>query len=365
MTKKLISVVGARPNFMKIAPLERQFAGYPDLKHASVHTGQHYDYTMSDVFFAQLGLSQPVMHLGVGSGGHGAMTGKIMVEFEKACLELKPDLVIVVGDVNSTIAAALVARKLLIPVAHVEAGLRSFDETMPEELNRRLTDCLSNLLFVSEESGMVNLAREGIEMSRSHLVGDIMLETLNMFLPSVLEMKKSMEFGLQEGSFALVTVHRPSNVDEEQPLTELLEVLETIPFPKVFPIHPRTVKKLTEFGLDQRINSITDLKLVSPLSYFDFLSLLHSAKMVLSDSGSIQGEASFFNVPCLVCRENTERPVYVEHGTCTLVGRRKNEIKGLCESIEVGKYKESDGTIRDLSKDVSKKIVEIIHQYLF
>ena len=196
---RIYSVVGARPNFMKIAPLAKAFRNYPSFEMFVVHTGQHYDTMMSDIFFDQLQLPRPYRHLGVGSGGHGEMTGKIMMEFEKVCLEERPDLVIVVGDVNSTIAAALVARKLFIPVAHVESGLRSFDETMPEELNRRLTDCISNLLFVSEPSGMRNLEREGIDMNRAHLVGDIILKTFQMFWPHVAQSKRSGHFGLKRG----------------------------------------------------------------------------------------------------------------------------------------------------------------------
>ena len=234
-------------------PWNAKFRKHDGVEHLIVHTGQHYDKEMSDVFFEQLGLPAPERSLGVGSGGHGEMTGRIMIEFEKACLELRPDLVVVVGDVNSTIAAALVARKLGIPVADVEAGLRSFDETMPEELNRRLTDCLSNLLFVSEPVGMKNLEREGTDMTRAHLVGDIMLETLQDFLPLISERKTWRKFDQQRGSYCVVTIHRPSNVDNPQALTEILDLLELIPFPKIFAIHPRTVKRLQEFGLNDRV----------------------------------------------------------------------------------------------------------------
>ncbi len=270
MDKKIISVVGARPNFMKIAPLERQFQRFNGIRHFSIHTGQHYDKEMSDVFFDQLGLTKPERSLGVGSGGHGEMTGKIMIEFEKVCLEFKPDMVIVVGDVNSTIAAALVARKMFIPVAHVESGLRSFDETMPEELNRRLTDCLSNLLFVSEPAGMENLRNEGIDMKRAHLVGDIMLETLQMFLPKITARRRWEDWSLVPGSFALVTVHRPSNVDTPEAFTEIIELLESIELPTLFPIHPRTAKRAEEFGLMKRIETIKTLRLIPPQPYIDF-----------------------------------------------------------------------------------------------
>jgi UDP-N-acetylglucosamine 2-epimerase (non-hydrolysing) len=364
MTFQVMSVVGARPNFMKIAPLEREFKKYPGIRHFSVHTGQHYDADMSDVFFQQLGLAEPERHLGVGSGGHGEMTGKIMAGIEKVCLQLKPDLVVVVGDVNSTIAAALTARKLLIPVAHVESGLRSFDETMPEELNRRLTDCLSNLMFVSEPAGMENLEREGIDMSRAHLVGDIMLETLEMFLPLVSSIHRWEDFGVSPGSYALVTIHRPSNTDSPEALESIVEILEAIPYPTIFPIHPRTRKRFQEFGLQKKINSISRLKLVNPEPYIGFLSLLSTCAVVLSDSGSVQGEAAFFDVPCLVCRENTERPIYIEQGTCTLVGRNKMLVSDLLHQMEAGSYKKSSDIIRTLGRDVSKKSVKIMASYV-
>jgi UDP-N-acetylglucosamine 2-epimerase (non-hydrolysing) len=361
--KKIVSVVGARPNFMKIAPLEKEFKKYDFVHHITVHTGQHYDKEMSDVFFSQLGLAPPEWHLGVGSGSHGEMTGKIMIEFEKVCQEVEPDMVIVVGDVNSTIAAALVARKIFIPVTHVEAGLRSFDETMPEEHNRRLTDCLSNLLFVSEPSGVENLRRECIDMSRVHLVGDIMLETLQMFLPSIEEKKLWETFEMESGTYALVTLHRPSNVDDPDSLGEVIDILELIPYPIIFPIHPRTVKRLDEFGLNSRIEGIRDLKLVPPQPYIDFLSLLQGSALIFSDSGSVQAEASFFGVPCLVCRENTERPIYLEHGTSALVGRDKQRVKASLERIGTGDYFKSSGLIRQLGNEVALKTANIIVDY--
>ena len=361
---KIVSVVGARPNFMKVAPLARAFGNYDRIDHGIIHTGQHYDKEMSEVFFDQLGLPKPAKDLGVGSGGHGEMTGKIMIEFEKVCLELKPDMVIVVGDVNSTVAASLVARKLFIPVAHVEAGLRSFDETMPEELNRRLTDCLSNLLFVSEPSGVENLRREGIDMGRVHLVGDIMLETLQMFLPEIRSRRRWKDFGLEEGSYALVTLHRPSNVDERQALLEVIEILDLLPYPTIFPIHPRTVKRLEEFGLKDKIDSITNVMLVPPEPYIDFLSLMQGCALIFSDSGSVQSEASFFGVPCLICRENTERPIYLEQGTSALVGRNKKLVKELLAEIEQGAYRQSGPLIKELGADVARKTTGIIADYL-
>jgi UDP-N-acetylglucosamine 2-epimerase (non-hydrolysing) len=361
---RIVSVVGARPNFMKVAPIKRELCKHGRPEHLIVHTGQHYDKIMSDIFFEQLGLSEPDFHLGVGSGGHGEMTGKIMIEFEKVCLEIKPDLVIVVGDVNSTIAASLVARKLFIPVAHVEAGLRSFDETMPEEHNRRLTDHLSNLLFVSEPSGMENLQREGIDMSRALLVGDIMLETLNMFMPEVETQKTWEDFGLEMGNYALITLHRPSNVDTVHGLTELLRIFREIPRPMLFPMHPRTVNRIKEFNLTEEFESIDNLKIVPPAPYIQFLSLMMGSKLLLSDSGSVQAEAAAFDVPCLICRENTERPIYLEKGTSTLIGRDFEKAIECLNKIEQGSYKRSQPHVKNLGKDVASKTVSRILHYL-
>ena len=355
--KRIVSVVGARPNFMKVAPLERELVHYPSIHHMTVHTGQHYDKEMSEVFFEQLGISKPERDLGVGSGRHGEMTGRIMIEFEKACLEIEPDMVVVVGDVNSTIAAALVARKLFIPVSHVEAGLRSFDETMPEELNRRLTDSLSNLLFVSEPSGVRNLEREGTDMSRVHLVGDIMLETLQTFLPAISTRERERDFGLERGTYVLVTLHRPSNVDTAEALEEVVRILEDLPFPTIFPIHPRTLRRLEEFSLADRIRGCSHLRLLPPLPYIDFLSLLQGAAAVLSDSGSVQSEASFFDVPCLICRENTERPIYLEEGTSVLVGRDRDAIRHYLKLVQQRKYKKSSSEVKELGTGVAGKIV--------
>lgn len=361
---KIVSVVGARPNFMKVAPLERELSKYPQIDHILVHTGQHYDKIMSDVFFDQLGLSKPNYHLGVGSGGHGAMTGKIMIEFEQVCQQIEPDLVVVVGDVNSTIAASLVARKLFIPVAHVEAGLRSFDEAMPEEHNRRLTDHLSNLLFVSEPSGMTNLEREGIDMSRAHLVGDIMLETLGLFLPEVEKLERWKDFSLDKGAYCLITLHRPSNVDKKDALVELLKIFREIDYPLIFPIHPRTINRIREFGLNNEFESMKNLMIVPPEPYIHFLSLMSGAKLLLSDSGSVQSESSLFDTPCLICRENTERPIYIEMGVSTLVGRDLNKIRECLNLIADGTYKSTDKRALEYGKDVSQQTISIILDFL-
>lgn len=360
---KIVSVVGARPNFMKVAPLEREFSKYSRLEHLIVHTGQHYDKIMSDIFFDQLGLPEPHLHLGVGSGGHGEMTGKIMIEFEKACLSLKPDLVVVVGDVNSTIAASLVARKLFIPVAHVEAGLRSFDESMPEEHNRRLTDHLSNLLFVSEPSGMENLKREGIRMTRAHLVGDIMLQTLELFRPEIEKLRRWEDFGLKKGEYALITLHRPSNVDSGDALEDLLGIFRKIDCPMLFPMHPRTAHRIKEFGVTDKFDSIKNLKIVPPEPYIQFLSLMEGCYFLISDSGSVQAESSLFDRPCLICRENTERPIYIEKGTSTLVGRDLEKTVDCLDRIKDGSYKLSDNDVKSLGKDVALQIAARIMEF--
>ena len=364
MQKRIVSVVGARPNFMKVAALEREFGNFPDFDHRIVHTGQHYDPEMSDIFFRQLALPTPHWHLGVGSGNHGEMTGRIMIEFEKVCMEAKPDMVVVVGDVNSTIATSLVARKLSIPVAHVEAGLRSFDESMPEELNRRLTDNLSNLLFVSEPSGIENLTREGIDPARMHLVGDIMLETLELFIDTIRARVRWEDFGLRRGAYALVTLHRPSNVDSPEALKEVIDMLRGIGMPSVFPLHPRTMQRITQFDCKAAVESIPDLTLIPPESYIDFLSLLEGSALILSDSGSVQSEASFFNIPCLVCRENTERPIYLEHGTSVLVGRDKDRLRFFLDQIRAGAFSNSDPVVRELGRGVAEKTVQTIGRFL-
>lgn len=364
MEKKIVSVVGARPNFMKIAPIEREIEKYLKLRHVTVHTGQHYDREMSDVFFDQLGLIRPEQHLKVGSGSHGAMTGTIMIEFERVCEEMEPDMVLVVGDVNSSLAASLVARKLLIPVAHIEAGLRSFEESMPEEINRRVIDCISNLLFVSEPVGVENLRREGIEMARVHLVGNIMLETLQMFLPRIRKRRRWEDFHLSHASYALVTIHRAANVDNPHALSEIIDLLESIPYPVIAPLHPRTGKRLEEFGLMLRIDSFPNLKLIPPQPYIDFLSLIEGAALILSDSSSIQSEASFFSVPCLACREITEHPIYAERGAVTLVGRDKQRVNDAVERIKKGYRPTSGDIIRELGQGVAQKIVKIIAETL-
>lgn len=327
---KIINVAGARPNFMKIAPLMEAFAAEPGIDAMLVHTGQHYDEKMSHLFFRELGIPTPDINLGIGSGSHAVQTAEVMKAFETVCLEQKPDSVLVVGDVNSTIACGLVAVKLGIRLIHVEAGLRSFDRSMPEEINRRLTDAISDVLFCTEKSGVDNLLREGVEPSRIHMVGNVMIDTL---LKNRAKAEKSAiltELGLEPRGYVLVTLHRPANVDNAEVLGRLLDALEVIQqeLPIVFPIHPRTRKNMEAFGLSQRIAGLKNIRLADPLGYLDFLKLTSSARAVLTDSGGIQEETTILKVACLTLRENTERPVTAEVGSNTIVGTDPQHILG-------------------------------------
>jgi UDP-N-acetylglucosamine 2-epimerase (non-hydrolysing) len=319
-------IAGARPNFMKIAPLVKSFGKF-DLGYIIIHTGQHYDTQMSQSFFKDLDLPVPDISLGIGSGTHAEQTGKIMIAFERVCLEKRPDLVIVVGDVNSTVACALVAAKLGIPAAHVEAGLRSFDRSMPEEINRLLTDQISDILFTTCEDADENLRREGIPKSKIHFVGNVMIDTLYQHLEMAESSKVLDRLGLKEDGrvkrFALLTLHRPSNVDELGRLKKLLEVLNKIHqlVPIVFPAHPRTMKQIKKFDLMNLLSDDgTKINVIPPLGYLDFLSLMSHAKLVLTDSGGIQEETTILGIPCLTLRENTERPITIRQGTNSLVG---------------------------------------------
>ena len=325
---RIINVVGARPNLMKIAPLMDAYAAAPEIEPLLVHTGQHYDANMSELFFRQLGIPEPDLNLGVGSASHAVQTAEIMRAFEPIVLEHRPDAVLVVGDVNSTIACGLVAVKLGVRLVHVEAGLRSFDREMPEEINRVLTDSISDLLFCTEQSGVDNLRREGVAESKIHLVGNVMIDTLLRHRERAEQSRALETLGLAGKSYAVLTLHRPSNVDDPVVLAKLLDVLEVVlaDGPLVFPVHPRTRQKLAQFGLAARVAAQPDLRLVDPLGYLDFLKLMAHARVVLTDSGGIQEETTILAVPCLTLRENTERPVTVELGTNRLVGQQPDRI---------------------------------------
>jgi UDP-N-acetylglucosamine 2-epimerase (non-hydrolysing) len=311
-----LHVVGARPNFMKAAPLLRALDG-TGVQQTLVHSGQHYDRNMSDVFFDQLGIREPDVNLQVGGGSHAQQTAGIMSRFEPVLLERKPDAAIVYGDVNSTVAVALVCAKLGVKVVHVEAGLRSFDRTMPEEINRLITDQLAQVLLTPSEDGNENLRREGIADSKVHLVGNIMIDTLVRLLPVAEQRFSKLAGELNLHRYGLVTLHRPSNVDDVSTLQPLLAVLDRIArdLPLVFPVHPRTQQRIGENGI-----ALERLQLVDPLPYIDFLALQKHATVVITDSGGIQEETTYLGVPCLTTRENTERPITITLGTNLLVG---------------------------------------------
>jgi UDP-N-acetylglucosamine 2-epimerase (non-hydrolysing) len=321
---KVINVVGARPNFMKVAPLveamgRRAHAFAPLV----VHTGQHYDELMSDAFFRDLGLPEPQVHLGVGSGSHAQQTAAVMRLFEPVVERERPDWVLVVGDVNSTLACALVCAKLCVPVAHVEAGLRSRDRTMPEEINRVLTDQIADLLLTPSADADRNLLAEGIPLERIRLVGNVMIDSLFKHLALSKRSRAREELGVSGGDYAVVTLHRPSNVDDARVLRGIVNALAEISarLPVVFPAHPRTRNRLSEFGLLEAVSRAPNLRLVEPLGYLDFLRLYSGAALVLTDSGGVQEETTALGIPCLTLRENTERPVTVEAGTNRVVGR--------------------------------------------
>lgn len=325
---KIILIAGARPNFMKIAPLMEVFRADARIDSLLVHTGQHYDEKMSDLFFRQLGIPQPDINLGVGSAGHAQQTASTMSLFEPVVLEHKPDAVLVVGDINSTIACGLVASKLGIKLLHVEAGLRSFDRTMPEEINRILTDAISDMLFCTEQSGVDNLLKENVPAEKIFLVGNVMIDTLLHNKAKAEESKILEDMNVPSGGYAVLTLHRPANVDDPAIFGRLLDALESIQadLPIIFPVHPRTRSRLQEMGLKARVDAMKNIRLVDPIGYLDFLKLVAHAKIVLTDSGGIQEETTILRVPCLTLRENTERPITAEIGSNRIVGTDPDRI---------------------------------------
>lgn len=358
---KIINVVGARPNFMKIAPIIETMKKHPEIKPVLVHTGQHYDKEMSKLFFDDLKLSPPDIYLGVGSASHAAQTAKVMVEFEKVLLEQKPDLVVVVGDVNSTIACALTAVKLFIPVAHVEAGLRSYDRTMPEEINRILTDAISDYLFTTSRDADVNLLKEGIPKEKIYFVGNVMIDTLLKQIDKASTSDILSRLGLEPKNYAALTLHRPNNVDDKEVFVRILGALEEVQkkIKIVFPIHPRTRKKIEEFSLSGKIKSMTNFIITDALGYLDFLSLTANSKFVLTDSGGIQEETTILKIPCITLRETTERPITVTEGTNVIVGSDKEKI--IKESLKVIEGKAKNGKIPELwDGKAAERIVKIL-----
>lgn len=334
--KKIIHIVGARPNFMKAAPVYFAIRDQRKFKQLLVHTGQHYDEKMSDIFFRQLGMPKPDINLEIGSASHAVMTARIMIAFEEVVLKEEPDLVLVYGDVNSTIACTMVAAKLGVKVAHVEAGLRSFDRAMPEELNRMLTDSISDYFFTTSQDANELLEKSGIPEDAIHFVGNGMIDTLVRLLPQA---EKPAEEDLEideELGFALVTLHRPSNVDDAKALGEIIDTLHTLSkeMQVVFPIHPRTAGRMKELGLNTE-----GLTMCGPLGYLQFLWLQKNAKMVLTDSGGIQEETTYLGVPCLTLRENTERPITVTEGTNILIGRDFDLLRTEIQKVVSGNSK--------------------------
>jgi UDP-N-acetylglucosamine 2-epimerase (non-hydrolysing) len=342
---RLLSVVGARPNFMKIAPVIEALKNFSDIEHCVVHSGQHYDELLSGNFFSDLGLPEPDVNLAVGSGSHAAQTADIMKRIEPVLVDYRPDMVLVVGDVNSTIAAALTAVKLGIEVAHIEAGLRSFDMTMPEEVNRKLTDSISTLLFVSEQSGVANLKREGVPEERIFLVGNVMIDCLLRHRElanrsTILDKLGMRKEGKVCRSYGVLTLHRPSNVDHPKTLEGILAGVHSLAaeLPIFFPVHPRTRKNIERFGLLRYLDleenrEPTGIVPLTPLGYLDFLSLNDGARVVLTDSGGIQEETTVLGVPCLTLRENTERPATVDQGTNQVVGVAPDRILAAAQLI--------------------------------
>lgn len=356
----IINIVGARPNFIKISPLIREM-DKNKIPNYLVHTGQHYDWNMSGAFFKQLNIPTPDKFLNVGSSSHAKQTSEIIEKFEKICLELNPSIVLVVGDVNSTIACALVASKLNIKVAHVEAGLRSFDKSMPEEINRILTDHVSDFLFVTEQSGLDNLVNEGFKQSSIHFVGNCMIDTL---IKSLQESEKSNILyanKLESKCYFLATFHRASNVDRPNELRDIVNLINKTSenLPVVFPVHPRTKKKIIDFKLKLSGDVIT----LDPLPYLDFIKLLNHSKLVITDSGGIQEESTFLGIPCITCRENTERPITIDIGTNILVGSKMSEVGAKLLGILENEPKENkipplwDGL-------AAKRIVKVLKQFV-
>jgi len=347
---KILNIVGARPNFMKIAPIVREMRRREnDFQPLIVHTGQHYDQAMSDSFFNDLGIPKPDFHLEVGSASHAVQTAKIMTAFEPVVLEEKPDWVLVVGDVNSTIACALVCSKLGIKVAHVEAGLRSRDRTMPEEINRLLTDQISDLLLTTSQDADENLKDEGIAHDKIRFVGNVMIDSLFYSLKLAESSTVREDLNLNGKDYAVLTLHRPSNVDEKQTFSGLLEALCKISekLPVIFPAHPRTLSRIAEFGFTKRIES-SNIKLIEPLGYLDFMRLYSGAKLVLTDSGGLQEETTALSIPCLTLRENTERPITIEMGTNVLVGTNSEKIKQTAFEVLARKADSKDKKIPPL-----------------
>ncbi len=355
---------------MKMAPLHKELLKHKrKVLHKIVHTGQHYDKQLSEIFFKQLGLPKPHINLGVGSGSHSQQTAEIMVKFEKIVLKEKPDLVLVYGDVNSTLAASIVCAKILqngkpVPIAHVEAGLRSFDRNMPEEINRIVTDSLSNYLFVPENDGITNLRKSGIDSNKIFFVGNIMIDSLTGYLKLAKKSKIQKDLCISNKNYVLVTLHRPSNVDSKLSFLKIINIFKHInklnpDIDIVFPVHPRTIKMIEKFNLYKELEKIKNLIFSEPIGYIDFLSLICYSKFVITDSGGIQEETSFLNIPCLTLRENTERPITINHGTNILCGTYEKKIVNEIRKILNGNAKQRR-KLKYYDGETASRIVKII-----
>lgn len=366
MKKKIVGVVGARPNFMKIAPIQRAFQESTKLELILVHTGQHYDDNMNQIFFRDIGIKNPDYNLNVGSDSHALQTAKIMQAFEPILLKEKPELVVVVGDVNSTAACSLVASKLNIKVAHVEAGLRSFDRTMPEEINRLVTDAISDFLFVTEQSGMDNLNKEGIGKHKIHFVGNTMIDTLLFTTNKIDSSSVLSNLKLQPQSFIVTTIHRPSNVDDINNLKVIIDILEETSrlLKVVFPIHPRTKSRLVSFNLFDKFSSNKNIVLTEPLGYLDFMKLVKNSSLVLTDSGGVQEETTYLGIPCITLRNTTERPVTVTDGTNRLAKLNSSDVLSVLKKSISNNIKDNHKTPHLWDGMAAKRIVAVLEKTL-
>lgn len=361
MEMKIINVVGCRPNFIKLAPLLAEMKKHAQISPLIVHTGQHYDDALSEVFFRDLELPPPHIHLNVGSGSHAGQTARILQSFEGVLQDVKPDLVLVVGDVNSTLACSLTAVKLGIPTAHVEAGLRSFDRAMPEEINRIVTDAVSDLLFATEQSAVENLLREGIPGEKIFFVGNVMIDALLMYAGKTVSSTILEQLSLEPKSFALLTLHRPSNVEAPGALEQIVDALKTIQqhIRIVFPAHPRTLARLEQFGLARGVGFLPEVQLTEPMGYVDFVRLMRECLFVMTDSGGVQEESTALGIPCLTLRDNTERPATVTEGTNRLVGTNKPKI--VAEALRILGGETIPGRIPEKwDGQASKRIVDVL-----
>ena len=365
--KKLLitNIAGARPNFIKIAPIISEMKKRSAIRSSLIHTGQHHDFVLSELFFRELSIKEPDSYLGVGSSSHAVQTGKIMVGLEKIFMKSKPRLVLVVGDVNSTLAAALTCAKMEIPVAHIEAGLRSHDPLMPEETNRIVTDRLSEYLFTTSEDANVNLENEGIEKRKIFFTGNVMIDTLLKLMPKAKKLDARLQdYKIKKKEFALLTLHRPSNVDDKETFLRIIKALIKISkyLPIIFPIHPRTQKRIEQFGLKRYFQS-SKIILTKPLGYLENLNLMLNSKFVLTDSGGIQEETTVLKIPCLTLRENTERPVTAAVGSNTVVGTNTDKILNEFDKIMSGAYKKG-GVPKYWDGKASARIVKILESKL-